>query len=158
MCSPACHAKQMPEQGSGSPASPPPQQPPKGPQIVPVQPRTTTRSKQGSAVVGPGNISIGHAVTATSANAVDDQVILALRDALARLRERLVAIEAPTADQQDALGAVDLLQAELDESRDPGPQALRRLRLQVRGLIGMLAPRSETIAEVAALAEIVSHL
>ena len=64
----------------------------------------------------------------------------------------------PTADQQDALEAVDLLQGDMDQDPDPGPAALKRLRVRLKGLIAALAPVAELIGGVAAFEEILHHL
>lgn len=81
-----------------------------------------------------------------------------MREQLARAHESLAAVPDPTAAQQDALDAVNLLQDEIDEDPDPAPDRLKRLRLQLKGLIAVLAPVAEVIGGAAAFEEILRHL
>jgi hypothetical protein len=91
-------------------------------------------------------------------NAPQNPVIRVLQDELARARQCLARVEAPTADHEDALEAVAHMQAEVAKDPDPDQRGLRLLRLQVKGLIGVLTPVAETIGGVAAFEEICRHL
>lgn len=128
---------------------------------------TQPKDRQGSqrnTIYGAGNIVTGGKVTKsrviahTQNSTVQNSTVQDLRELLARAHESLAAVPDPTATQQDALDAVDLLQNEIDEDPDPAPDRLKRLRLQVRGLIAVLAPVAEVIGGVAAFEEILRHL
>ena len=151
----------MPEQGSGSPTPTSPQQPAQGPKIIPVQPHTATRTE--NRVSGTGNIITGGTVTgsqvsATTGNAARNPVIGQLQDELIRARQCLAGVQARTADHEDAMEALEVLLDEVAQDPDPDQRGLRRLRVRVRELVGVLIPVAETIGGVAAFEEISRHL
>ncbi len=118
---------------------------------------------QRNTVKGVGNIITGGTftgsqVSATTVNAPQKPVILQLQDELARVSQCLAGVDAPTADHEDAREAVAELQAELAKDPDPDQHGLRRLRKQVRQLMGVLTPVAGIIGGVAALQEICQHL
>lgn len=122
-----------------------------------------SEGSQRNTVNGTGNIITGGTftasqVSATTVNARQKPVILQLRDELARVSQCLDGVDAPTADHEDAREAVAELQAELAKDPDPDQHGLRRLRKQVRQLIGVLTPVAGIIGGVAALQEICQHL
>lgn len=123
---------------------------------------TQPKDRQGSqqnTIYGAGNIVTGGKINKSRVIAhTQNSTVQDLRGLLARAHESLAAVPDPTAAQQDALDAVDLLQNEIDEDPDPAPDRLKRLRLQVRGLIAVLAPVAEVIGGVAAFEEILRHL
>lgn len=123
---------------------------------------TQPKDRQGSqqnTIYGAGNIVTGGKINKSRVIAhTQNSTVQDLRELLARAHESLAAVPDPTAAQQDALDAVDLLQNEIDEDPDPAPDRLKRLRLQVRGLIAVLTPVAEVIGGVAAFEEILRHL
>jgi hypothetical protein len=131
--------------------------------------RKDRHGSQQNTIYGAGNIVtdgeiidsrlIAHAQNSPVQNSpVQNSTVQDLREQLARAHESLAAVPDPTAAQHDALDAVDLLQGEIDEDPDPAPDRLKRLRLQLRGLIAVLAPVAEVIGGVAAFEEILRHL
>jgi hypothetical protein len=123
---------------------------------------TRRRDRPGSqrnTIHGTGNIVTGGKITKSRLVAyTQNATVQDLREQLARAHESLAAVPDPTAGQQDALDAVDLLQDEIDKDPDPAPDRLKRLRLQLRGLIAVLAPVAEVIGGVAAFEEILRRL
>jgi hypothetical protein len=114
---------------------------------------------QRNTIHGTGNIVTGGKITKSRLIAyTQNATVQDLREQLARAHESLAAVPDPTAGQQDALDAVDLLQDEIDNDPDPAPDRLKRLRLQLRGLIAVLAPVAEVIGGVAAFEEILRRL
>jgi hypothetical protein len=125
------------------------------------QPEGLPGSQQNT-IIGTGNIITGgrvinSRVTATTVNQ-QNPTMLQLREELTRVQRCLAAVEDPTADQQDALEAVDMLEGELAQDPDPRPDGLKRLRARIKGLIAVLAPVAEIIGGVAAFEEIVRRL
>jgi hypothetical protein len=127
------------------------------------QPKDHHGSQQNT-IYGAGNIVTGgkitnsHLIAHAQNSTVQNSTVQDLREQLARAHESLAAVPNPTAAQQGALDAVDLLQDEIAEDPDPAPDRLKRLRLQLRGLIAVLAPVAELIGGVAAFEEILRHL
>lgn len=122
-----------------------------------------TPGSQSNSIRGTGNIVTGGTftdsqVSATTVNAPQNPWIRQLQDELARMRERLAGVQAPTDDHEDAIEALVELQDEVAQDPDPDQGGLRRLRKRVRQLIGVLAPVAEVIGGVAALEEICRHL
>jgi hypothetical protein len=117
---------------------------------------------QRNTIHGAGNIVTGGEITNSilAVTTVNQQnpTVQQLRDQLTQVRQSLAAVPDRTADQQDALDAVDLLQGEIDQDPDPGPAGMKRLYLQLKGLIAVLAPVAELIGGVAALEEILHRL
>ena len=118
---------------------------------------------QRNVIRGTGNIVTGgtftHSqVSATTVNAPQKPLIQQLQDELTRMRECLAGVQAPTDDHGDAMEALAELQDELARDPDPDPGGLRRLRVRVRQLIGVVAPVAEVVGGVAALEEICRHL
>lgn len=114
---------------------------------------------QQNTIHGTGNIVTGGKITKSRLIAhTQNSTVQDLREQLARAHESLAAVPDPTAAQQDALDAVNLLQDEIDEDPDPAPDRLKRLRLQLKGLIAVLAPVAEVIGGAAAFEEILRHL
>jgi hypothetical protein len=91
-------------------------------------------------------------------NAAQKPVIVQLQDELARVSRCLDGVAAPTADHEDARKAVAEVQAGLARDPDPDERGLRRLRTQVRKLMGVLTPVAGVIGGVAAFEEICRHL
>jgi len=121
--------------------------------------RKDRHGSQQNTIYGAGNIVTGGEITNTHLIAhAHNSTVQDLREQLAQAHESLAAVPDPTAAQQDALDAVDLLQDEIDKDPDPAPDRLKRLRLQLRGLIAVLAPAAEVIGGVAAFEEILRHL
>jgi hypothetical protein len=117
---------------------------------------------QRTTIVGTGNIITGgrmikSQVVAKTVSA-QNPVIQQLQDELSRARERLAGVQVPTADHEDAMEAVDELQDELGRNPDPDQGGLRRLRVRVRQVIGVLAPVAGIIGGVDALENICRHL
>jgi hypothetical protein len=117
---------------------------------------------QRNTIVGTGNIITGgrmikSQVVAKTVSA-QNPVIQQLQDELSRARERLAGVQVPTADHEDAMEAVDELQDELGRNPDPDQGGLRRLRVRVRQVIGVLAPVAGIIGGVDALENICLHL
>jgi hypothetical protein len=117
---------------------------------------------QRNTIVGTGNIITGgrmikSQVVAKTVSA-QNPVIQQLQDELSRARERLAGVQVPTADHEDAMEAVDELQDELGRNPDPDQGGLRRLRVRVRQVIGVLAPVAGIIGGVDALENICRHL
>jgi hypothetical protein len=126
------------------------------------EPEPVPRSQRNT-IRGTGNIITGGTLTnsqvvATSVSGPPNPLIQQLQDELTRVRECLAAFEAPTADHEDAIEAVDTLQDEVSEDLNPGQSGLRRLRVRVRELIGVLTPVAEIVGGVAAFEEICRHL
>jgi hypothetical protein len=118
---------------------------------------------QCNTIRGTGNIITGGTVTnsqmvATSVSGSPNPLIQQLQDELTKVRQCLAAFEVPTADHEDAIEAVDALQHEVSEDLNPDQGGLRRLRVRVRQLIGVLAPVAEIFGGVAAFEEICRHL
>jgi len=117
---------------------------------------------QQNTIIGAGNIVTGGRVSNSSLNATTVQqqtpTIQELCEKLTQVRQCLVTVEVPTTDQQDALEAVDMLQGELAQDPDPGPEGLKRLRVRIKGLIAVLAPVAELVGGVAAFEEILRRL
>jgi hypothetical protein len=121
--------------------------------------REDRHGSQRNTIHGTGNIVTGGKIIKSRIIAhTQNSTVQDLREQLARAHESLAAVPDPTAAQQDALDAVNLLQDEIDEDPDPAPDRLKRLRLQLRGLIAVLAPVAEVIGGVAAFEEILHHL
>ncbi len=118
--------------------------------------------RQRNTIHGAGIVVTGGTITNSSLTvATADQknrAVQDLRDELARVCQSLAAVADPTVDQQDALDAVNLLRDDIDRDQNPAPARLKRLRLQLTGLIAVLAPVGEVIGGVAALEEILRHL
>jgi hypothetical protein len=120
-------------------------------------------SSRHNTIVGTGNIVTGGTftdsqVSATTVNAPQNPLIRQLQDELTRIRECLAGEQAPTDDHEDALEAVAELQDELARNPDPDPGGLRRLRVRVRQVMGVLTPVAGIIGGVAAFEEICQHL
>lgn len=116
-----------------------------------------------NSIVGTGNIVTGGTftdsqVSATTVNAPQNPLIRQLQDELTRMRECLAGVQASTDDHEDALEAVAELQDELARNPDPDPGGLRRLRVRVRQVMGVLTPVAGIIGGVAAFEEICQHL
>ena len=79
---------------------------------------------------------------------------------LTEMRSRLENIRDPrfSADREDALDAVTVMEADLPGLSASGPDAPRKIRRRVRELLGVLAPVAEIIGGVAALEQILPHL
>lgn len=125
------------------------------------QPEDLPGSQQNT-IHGTGNIITGGKMINSRpiAKTVSQQnpTVQRLRDELAQVRQSLASAADPTADQQDALEAVDLFQDEIDQDPDPGPVGMKRLRVRLKGLIAVLAPVAELIGGVAAFEEILHRL
>jgi hypothetical protein len=118
---------------------------------------------QRNIIRGTGSIVTGGTftdsqVSATTVNAPQNPLIQQLQDELSRARERLAGVQVPTADHEDAMEAVVELQDELGRNPDPDRGGLRRLRVRVRQVIGVLAPVAGIIGGVDALENICRHL
>ena len=117
---------------------------------------------QRNTIVGTGNIITGGRVSKSQvvANpvAAPNPLIQQLQDELTRMRACLAGVQAPTDDHEDALEAVIELQDELARNPDPDPGGLRRLRVRVRQVMGVLTPVAGIIGGVAAFEEICQHL
>ena len=119
---------------------------------------------QHNTVIGNGNIVTGGkftnsaVVAKTVYGSQKKEVIRQLQDELARVRQCLAGVQAPTADDEDAMEAVNALQGEVAQDPDPDQRGLRRLRVRVKALIGVLLPVAEIIGGVAALQDICRHL
>jgi hypothetical protein len=118
---------------------------------------------QRNVIRGTGNIVTGgkftdSQVSATTVNAPQKPLIQQLQDELTRMRECLAGVQAPTDDHRDAMEAVAELQDELARNPDPDPGGLRRLRIRVRQVMGVLTPVAGIVGGVAAFEEICQHL
>jgi hypothetical protein len=118
---------------------------------------------QRNSITGTGNIVtggtlIGSQVVAKTGPNSPNSLIEQLQAELAGARQRLAGVQDPTSDHEDALEAVDALQGVIAQDPDPDLGGLKRLRLRVKGLIGVLAPVAEVIGGVAAFEEIWRHL
>ena len=121
------------------------------------------QGSQTNRISGPGIIITGGKVTgsqlaATSVSGSPNPLIQQLQDELSRARECLAGVPDRTDDDEDALEAIDRLQSEVAQDPEPDQTGLRRLRLRVRELIGVLTPVAGIIGGVAALEEICRHL
>jgi hypothetical protein len=118
---------------------------------------------QRNVIRGTGNIVTGGTftdsqVSATTVNAPQNPLVQQLQRELNKVRECLAGVQAPTADHEDAMKAVVELQNELGRNPDPDQGGLRRLRVRVRQVIGVLAPVAGIIGGVDALENICRHL
>lgn len=118
---------------------------------------------QRNTIRGTGNIITGGTVTnsqvaATSVSGPVNPLIQQLQDELSKARECLARVQAPSADHEDAMEAVVELQDEVAQDPEPDQGGLRRLRLRVKELIGVLTPVAGIIGGVAAFEEICRHL
>ena len=117
---------------------------------------------QRNTVKGVGNIITGGTFTGSPVSVTvsgpQKPVILQLQDELARARECLAGVQDRTDDDEDALEAIERLQSEVAQHPEPDQGGLRRLRLRVKELIGVLTPVAGIIGGVAALQEICQHL
>lgn len=113
---------------------------------------------QRNTIVGTGNIITGGRVIKSQVVAktvsAQNPVIQQLQDELSRVRGCLAGVQAPTDDHEDAMEAVDELRDEVARDPDPDQRGLRRLRVRVRQLIGVLTPVAGIIGGVAAFEEI----
>ncbi len=107
---------------------------------------------------GPGS-RIAVSNTPPSAD-IEQPWLEQLHDELTRIRLLLAEDHDPerSLDRDDAIEAVTTLAADLPDKQDEGGDEPRRLRLRVKGVIGVLAPVAEIIGGVAALEAIVQHL
>ena len=118
---------------------------------------------QRNIIRGTGNIVTGGTftdshVSATTVNAPQNPLIRQLQDELTRMRKCLAGVHAPTNDHEDAMEAVVELQDELARNPDPDQGGLRRVRVRVRQVMGVLTPVAGIIGGVAAFEEICQHL
>lgn len=118
---------------------------------------------QDNRIDGPGIIITGGHVAdsqlvTTSVSGPPNPLVQQLQAELARARACLAGVQDRTDDDEDALEAIDRLHSEVAQHPDPDQRGLRRLRLRVRELIGVLTPVAGIIGGVAAFEEICRHL
>ena len=121
-------------------------------------PRNQRNTIRGTGSIITGGTLTNSQVVATSVSGSPNPLIQQLQDELTRVRQCLASFEAPTADQEDAIEAIDALQHEVSEDLNPDQGGLRRLRVRVRQLIGVLTPVAGIVGGVAAFEEICRHL
>jgi hypothetical protein len=121
-------------------------------------PRNQRNTVSGTGNIITGGTFTGTEVSATTVNAPQKPPIQQLQDELTRMRECLAGVQALTDDHENAMEAVAELQDELATDPDPDPGGLRRLRVRVRQVMGVLTPVAGIIGGVAALEEICQRL